>query len=61
MARPSRPDHQEGVTMYDRIYIEAYLAALARLHRPQWSWARLRMACRCGSELPCRQLVRLPR
>jgi hypothetical protein len=22
-------------------------------HRPQWSYVRHRMACRCGRELPC--------
>ena len=35
-------------------YLQAHLAALARRHRPQWSWARLRMVCRCGADLPCR-------
>lgn len=34
-------------------YLSAYRAALARKHRPQMSWARLRVVCRCGSDLPC--------
>ena len=37
------------------------LIALAREHRPQWSWARLRTVCACGEELPCRKLWPLPR
>lgn len=46
--------------MYDRTYVEAYAAELARRHRPQWSWGRVRWECRCGGELPCRSLSRLP-
>ncbi len=47
--------------MYDRIYLHAFAEAMARNHRPQWSWARLRWVCRCGSELPCLTLCRPPR
>jgi hypothetical protein len=48
--------------MYDRIYVAALEAATALLHRPRWSWARLRMTCRCGAGLPCPALTRpLPR
>jgi hypothetical protein len=36
------------------------LVALARAHRPQWSWARMREVCSCGAELPCRKLKPLP-
>jgi hypothetical protein len=46
--------------MYDRVYIDAYLAALVRLHRPQWSWGRMRTVCRCGADLPCMTLNALP-
>jgi hypothetical protein len=43
-----------------RAYVEAFLAAHARLHRPQWSFARRRVVCRCGAELPCRTLIAVP-
>lgn len=28
-----------------------------RSHGPQWSWARLRNVCRCGSDLPCQEAL----
>jgi hypothetical protein len=50
--------HLPGTNRRERLvphseYFAAYRAAIARLHRRQWSWARLRFVCRCGSELPC--------
>ncbi|MFV2009763.1 MULTISPECIES: hypothetical protein [unclassified Micromonospora] len=44
---------------YDE-YLVAVAATLARRHRPQWSWRRWRRTCRCGAELPCRTLHRVP-
>jgi hypothetical protein len=46
--------------MYRRAYVAAYEAAMARKHRPQWSWWKLRMVCRCGATLPCRAATDLP-
>lgn len=46
--------------IYRRAYLAAYAAAMARKHRPQWSWWKLRMVCRCGDTLPCRKLAELP-
>jgi hypothetical protein len=43
-----------------RAYVEAFLAAHARLHRPQWSFARRRTVCRCGRDLPCQDLIAIP-
>jgi hypothetical protein len=43
-----------------RSYLAAFAAAVARKHRPRWSWLRLRRVCACGSELPCRKLAALP-
>jgi hypothetical protein len=45
--------------MYDGVYLNAYFDALVRLHRPQWSWGRMRIVCRCGVDLPCRTLTAL--
>jgi fructokinase len=45
--------------LYLDAYAAAHRAALARRHRPQWSWARLRLVCRCGAELPCPTLSSL--
>lgn len=28
-----------------------------RSHGPQWSWARLCNVCRCGSDLPCQEVL----
>jgi hypothetical protein len=47
--------------MNERTYVEAYVAAHVRLHRPQWSWARMRRVCSCGDDLPCRRLMFLPK
>jgi hypothetical protein len=46
--------------MFDQARIEEYAAAIARRHRPQWSWGRMQWVCRCGGGLPCRSMNRLP-
>ncbi|MFY1695658.1 MULTISPECIES: hypothetical protein [unclassified Solwaraspora] len=65
MPRPYRrfvaPTVVKGVNVvsYDE-YLFAVAATLARRHRPQWSWRHWRRTCRCGAELPCRVLHRVP-
>jgi hypothetical protein len=44
-------------TAYEQAYVEALAAAFARVHRPRWSWTRLRVVCACGTDLPCRARV----
>jgi len=50
---------EASVVRYDE-YVLVVARTLARRHRPVWSWARWRRVCRCGAELPCRSLHRVP-
>lgn len=51
-------DMPRHVTYED--YVIAAALTLARRHKPVWSWSEWRIVCRCGSEIPCRVLHRIP-
>jgi hypothetical protein len=55
--RLSCSDLGEARVLEPDAYFAAYRAAVIRNHRPQWSWARFCVVCRCGAEVPCRALA----